>query len=373
MTRRNDSAGRAGRRRFLAGSAALGAVSLAGCTGLIGSEDDDSSIGQIGSGREGRDPPGGTSMEEMPDLEGELTVYSGRGKLLVDELLGYIDDLYDDFTVVPRYDDGSTLVNQILNEGQGTNADVFYTVDAGGLGTLADEGRTRELPADLLDLVREEFRTDRWIGTSGRARTVPYNTDAFSADDVPDDVMAFPEFDADLGWAPSYPSCQGFVTAMRLLEGPEATREWLEGVVDAGIRDYPDEFAICQAIANGEIDAGFTNHYYVQRVLDGSPDAPIDTAFTNGDAGAVFDVAGAAVLDAADDPELAANFVRHLLSAEAQEYFAVETFEYPLIPEVDPVGDLPTIDELDVPDLDLSQLSDLEPTIDLMREVGIDT
>jgi iron(III) transport system substrate-binding protein len=85
----------------------------------------------------------------------------------------------------------------------------------------------------------------------------------------------------------------------------------------------------------------------------------------------VFNVAGAAVVDTASDADLAANFVRHLLSAEAQDYFARSTFEYPLIPEVEPIGDLPSIDELDVPDIDLSQLSNLEPTIDLMRDAGV--
>ncbi|WP_306053555.1 extracellular solute-binding protein [Natronococcus wangiae] len=375
MTRQTGSADRRG---FLVGSAALGAAALAGCTGLIGGGEDEgdggSVFGQIGSGREGRPEPGGTPVEEMPDLEGELTVYSGRGEFLVGTLIDDLEAYYDDFSIDPRYGDSADLVNQIEEEGSGTSADVFYTVDAGALGALADEGRTRELSDGVLEMVREEFRTDHWIGTSGRARTVPYNTNALSDDDMPDDIDAYATgFDGDLGWAPSYGSCQAFVTAMRLLEGDDATREWLEGVVASGITDYPDEFAVCQAIADGEVDAGFTNHYYVERVRDGSSDAPIATSFTEGDAGAAFDVAGAAVTDAADDPELAENFVRHLLSAQAQEYFATTTFEYPLISGVEPVGDLPTIDELDVPSLDLAELSDLEPTIDLMREVGIDT
>jgi iron(III) transport system substrate-binding protein len=311
-------------------------------------------------------------MEEMPDLEGELTVYSGRGEFLVGELVEYIESLYDDFTLNIRYGGSTDLVNQIINEGEGTPADVFYSVNAGSLGALTDEGRTQALPDEVLEFVREEFRTDEWVGTSGRARSVPFNTNELSEGDLPTDIMEYPDVDADLGWAPSYGSCQAFVTAMRLLEGEDATREWLEGVVDAGIASYPDEFATCQAIADGEIDAAFTNHYYIQRVLDGSPDAPIATTFTEGDAGAMFNVAGAAVVDAASDADLASNFVRHLLSGEAQDYFARTTFEYPLIPEVEPIGDLPTIDELDVPDLDLTQLSDLEPTIDLMREAGVD-
>jgi len=160
------------------------------------------------------------------------------------------------------------------------------------------------------------------------------------------------------------------VTALRLLEGEERTREWLEGVIDGGIQAYSDEFAVSQEVADGELDAGFANHYYIQRVLDGSPDAPIDTAFTSGDAGATFNVAGAAVIDETDSPELAENFLRHLLSAEVQEFFAVETFEYPTVPEVEPVGELPTVDELDLPDIDLTALSNLEPTIELMRQAG---
>ena len=370
--------GRIDRRRFLAASAAVGTAGLAGCSGPLGGDgnddsgDGESQIGQIGSGREGRDAPGGTPMAEMPDLEGELTVYSGRGEFLVGDLLSYIGDLYDGFSVTPRYGGSTDLVNQIINEGDGSQADVFYSVNAGSLGALADADRTESLPEDILNLVRSEFQTEEWIGTSGRARTVPYNTNAFSEDDLAEDIMAYSEFDGDLGWAPSYGSCQAFVTAMRILEGEEATRQWLEDVVEAGIQGYPDEFAVCQAVANGEVDAGLTNHYYIQRVLAGSPDAPIATAFTENDAGSIFNVAGAAVTDVAADTTLAENFIRHLLSAEAQDYFARTTFEYPLIPDVEPVGDLPTIDELNPPsELDLTQLSDVEPTIDLMRDVGI--
>jgi len=369
------------RRRFLAAAGAVGAAGIAGCMGSDegddtgdGSDgaDGGSSVGQIGSGREGRGAPGGTPMAEMPPLEGELTVYSGRGEFLVGELVTYIDDLYDDFDLTVRYAGSTDHVNAIVNEGEGSPADVFYSVNAGALGTLADEGRTQALPSDVAEKVRSEFRTEQWVGTSGRARTIPYNTEEYSEADLPDDIMAYPEeFDGDLGWAPSYGSAQAFITAMRIIEGEEATREWLEAMVERGAQTFPDEFVTCQEIADSELDAAFTNHYYIQRVLDGNPEAPIATAFTEGDAGAVFNVAGAAVVDTASDADLAANFIRHLLSAEAQDYFARSTFEYPLIPDVEPIGNLPTIDELDVPDIDLAELSNLEPTIELMREAGV--
>ncbi len=374
----DESSGRATRRHFLAGVGVAGVAGTAGCLSSIldsGGDDSTTEPGLIGSSRMGRDPPGGESMKDMPDLEGSLTLYSGRHRWLVGTLIEHVEGLYEDFSVDVRYDDAISLVNDIQTAGESSDADVFYTVNAGSLGQLAGEGRTAALPDDVQEKVPESYRPDDggWVGTSGRARTVPYNTNELSESDVPDDVMSFPDTDAlgEMGWAPGYSSFQAFVTAMRVMEGEDATRSWLQGMLDRGVNRYANEQRVAEAVANGEITAGFANHYYIQRVLASDEDATVATAFTSGDAGAVFNVAGAAIVDSASDQDLAANFVRHLLSAEAQEYFAIETFEYPLIPEVEPVGDLPTVDELDTPDIDLTQLSDLEPTVELMRDVGI--
>ncbi|WP_318569401.1 extracellular solute-binding protein [Salinigranum marinum] len=395
----DDPRGRS-RRRFLQAATAAGVTVVAGCGGQTGgtetagdggtdssggsgggdSADDDAAVGQIGSGRSpfgDRSLAGGMSMREMPDLSGELTLYSGRGEALVGELIGFIEELYPDFTVRPRYNAAADLVNQIQTEGGNSPADAFFSVNAGALGALKDAGRTVELPQEVLDMVRAEFHDPdgQWVGTSGRARTIPYNTQSLSAGEVPTDIFAFPETEAlrdSIGWAPTYSSFQAFVTAMRVLNGDDATREWLEGMQALGVQEFSDEFLVSQAVADGEITAGFANHYYIQRVLAGRPNAPIATAFTEGDAGAIFNVAGALVLDTAEDRTLASNFVRHLLSAEAQDYFARTTFEYPLVPGVDPIGELPSIDELNPPGgLDLTQLSDLEGTVRLMRDVGV--
>ncbi|MGM0591808.1 MAG: extracellular solute-binding protein [Halobacteriota archaeon] len=384
------------RRDFLRAAGAAGLAGLAGCNafdssgtptpsaeggdGGTGGDGGDGGSGQIGSGRSpfgDRNVSGGTSMTEMPSMSGELTLYSGRGEALVGELVDYIEELYPDLDVVPRYNAAAELVNQIQTEGGSSPADVFFSVNAGALGSLKDGGRTQSLPDDVLDFVREEFRDPdgQWVGTSGRARTLPYNTDQFEESDIPTDIFAIPETEAfadNVGWAPTYSSFQAFVTAMRVLNSDETTRQWLRDMLDLGVEQYNNEFLVSQAVADGEIGVGFANHYYIQRILAGRPDAPLGTAFTEGDAGSIFNVAGACVLDTADDAALASNFVRHLLSAEAQDYFARTTFEYPLVEGVDPIGRLPSIDELTPPqDLDLTQLSDLEGTVTLMREVGV--
>jgi iron(III) transport system substrate-binding protein len=389
------------RRRFLATAAALGTASLAGCPGTGGDGDDggvttrrDDTGGDggstgdggdsaepdvVGSRREGRDPPGGTPMAEMPDLSGDLTVYSGRGEFLVGQLMEFVREQYPDLTLDVRYGGAADLANQIRTEGQSSPADVFFTVNAGILGLLASDGRLQSLPDGVLSLGREGYQDPdgRWIGTSGRVRTVPYNTDELSESDVPDDILAFPEQDQlrdEMGWAVTYGSFQGFVTVMRVRNGDQRTRQWLGGMADLGIQEYSDEFRVAQAVADGELLAGFTNHYYIVRVLDARPNAPLGMAFTENDAGSFFNVAGAGVVDSAGSPELGANFVRHLLSAEAQDYFARSaTFEYPMIPGVEPIDRLPSFEELNPPDLDLAEFAqaDINETIDLMREAGV--
>jgi iron(III) transport system substrate-binding protein len=174
-----------------------------------------------------------------------------------------------------------------------------------------------------------------------------------------------------MGWAPTYGAFKSFVTAMRLLRGPDATREWLVSLREAGTERFPNEFVISNRVADGALNAGFANHYYALRVKNSRPDAPLDLAFTENDAGALVNVAGALRIQGTEKDDLVNNFIRHLLSSEAQEFFTTVSFAYPMISGMAPPGDLPTVDQLNPPDIDLSELSDLEPTLELMREAGV--
>jgi len=380
----DDSSSPLRRRRFLATGAAALSGALAGCNELRGGSSGSGDTGTIslssfrGSGPlvESRSSLSGTRIADLPDLSGELTVYLGGGEGgLYRELLTMFSQLYPDFTVRPREGGTAQLANTIIEEGENSPADVFWAVDAGSLGSVAEADMATTLSSDVVESVPQEFHpTDQWIGTAGRARSVPYNTNALSASDVPDTVMDFPETPAlqgAMGWAPTYGAFQAFVTAMRLIEGESATRQWLQAMLDSDITEYPDEFLTSNAVADGEISAGFANHYYALRVRSARSDAPLDLAFTSGDAGALINVAGAAVIQSTDQQELAENFVRHLLTVEAQEFFATRTFAYPMIPGVPPVGGLPSIDELNPPSIDLQELSNVQPTLQLMRDVGV--
>jgi iron(III) transport system substrate-binding protein len=308
---------------------------------------------------------------------GDFTLYSGRNETLVGPLVEqYAEET--GVTVDARYGGTGELAATILEEGDNSRASLFFSQDAGALGLLADEGRFAPLPSELLDRVEERFRDPqgRWVGVTGRARVLAYNTEVLGAEDLPTSVrdLTDPSWAGRIGWAPENASFQAFITAFRLLDGDDAVRSWLEAMIANGTVNYGDSnIAIVQAISNGEIDAGLVNHYYVYAVgSEEGGDFPVaNHFFAAGDPGSLINVAGIGLIEGADDAEPALAFADYLLSHEAQEYFATETFEYPLIEGVSAPEGLVPLNEIGHPDIELGELADLRGSLDLLAEVGL--
>lgn len=320
--------------------------------------------------------PQGSPASGAPVTGGSLTVYSGRNENLIGPLMERFS-AETGIDVQIRYGDTTELAVAMLEEGKNSPADVFFAQDAGALGAVAAEGMLQELPQDVLDLVAARFRSpeDIWVGITARARTVVYNTEALTEADIPESILGFtdPEWSGRLGWAPTNASFQSFITALRILEGEEAAREWLEGIQANDPRVFEGNSPIVQAVIDGEIDAGFVNHYYLLRQrAEAGADLPAENYFyANGDPGALVNVAGVGILSTAENLEQAKVFVNYLLTEDAQAYFAEETFEYPLLPGVAGDPGLVPLEDIETPDIDLSQLSDLEATLELLRDVGV--
>ena len=306
---------------------------------------------------------------------GSLVIYSGRSEELVAPLIEQFE-AETGIEVDVRYGDTAEMAAQILEEGASSPADVYFGQDAGALGALAAEGRLLELGDEQLDLVPAGLRDDegRWVGTSARARVVVYNTAELTEADLPDSILDFTDsaWKGRLGWAPTNGSFQAFVTALRVLEGEEGARAWLEGIKANSPATFDGNTAIVEAVGSGEIDAGFVNHYYAHRLLADNPGLAVaNKHFGGGDPGGLVNVAGAGIVDTADNIDAARAFIDFLLAADAQRYFADETFEVPLVDGVEPAAGVPALDELTLPDLDLNQLDDLAGTLALLSELGI--
>jgi iron(III) transport system substrate-binding protein len=333
----------------------------------------------------GASPSGPTSSSASPSeslaatpgmtLGGSLTVYSGRSE----ELVGPLIDRFETesgIDVEVNYAGTSELAATILEEGDQSPADVFFSQDAGALGALAAEGRLAALPEGVLDLVDDRLSSPDglWVGVSGRARVAAYNTDVLSASDMPASILDFadPRWKGLIGWAPSNASLQSFVTALRVLEGEDAARTWLEGIQANEPKVYEGNSQALQGVAAGEVQVAFINHYYLYAARDDGTAANVENHFfPGGDPGALVNVAGAGILTTSENPQAALAFVEFLLAEESQRYFAEETHEYPLIEGVPADEGLTPLDEIDAPDIDLSDLDDLQGTVELMQAVGI--
>ncbi|CAN5320818.1 iron ABC transporter substrate-binding protein [soil metagenome] len=315
--------------------------------------------------------PAGSQTTEA----GTVTIYSGRSEELVGPLLENFTEATG-IEVEARYGDTAEMANLLLTEGENSPADIFFAQDAGALGAIAEQGLLAPLPQEILGAVEDRFKSPNgeWVGVSGRARVVAYNTEDLAEADMPASIFDFtdPEWSGRIGWAPTNGSFQSFVTALRVIEGEDRAREWLEGIQANEPNVYDGNSAALEAVAAGESDVAFINHYYLFQRLAEDPDTAAANHFmTDGDPGALVNVAGAGILTTAENDEAARELVAFLLSEEAQTYFATETFEYPLIEGVDADAALPTLGEIGSPELDLSELSDLEGTLELLQETGI--
>ena len=308
----------------------------------------------------------------------ELVVYSGRSESLIGPVLKQYEEATGN-TVKVKYGSTSGMTALLLEEGRKTPADVFIAQDAGALGALAKQDRLHPVPDAVLVDVEPRFRSPDgdWVGITGRARCVAYNTKAVTPADLPKSITDFtdPAWKGRVGWAPGNGSFQAFVTAMRKRVGDKATEAWLRGMIANEAVVYPKNSAIVRALGAGEVDCGFVNHYYLYRFLAEDPEFPVRNHFLpDGDPGALVNVAGACLpIQAEQTPEqrvAAEGLIRFLLDEQAQGYFAESTYEYPLARGMAPARGMIALEEVETPDMDLSDLDDLQGTLVMLRTVG---
>ena len=339
-----------------------------------------------------------TSVGCQQAEQDELVIYSGRSQALVDSLV----EMYRQRTERPvsiKYGTDSQLLAALQEEGDQSPADVFWANTTGALSNAIENDLLTTLPDTLVDRpARFAPDSKRWVPVTTRFRVLAYNTSNVDSTDLPASVLDLPEqtqLDGRIGWTPAYSSFQDFVTALRTLQGEDAARQWLQGMKDLNPKSYTSNTPMIQALAAGEIDVALTNHYYVLRLQHGGAEgeyeeeegeegeeeesaprrqAPVETYhFEPGDAGNLALVTGAGVLQTTDQSEAAQEFLRFLLSQDAQAFAASSVNEYPVIPgaEVQPYM-LPAQDALALsPDFNYDQLRDIDATLELLRDENL--
>ncbi len=305
---------------------------------------------------------------------GSLVIYSGRSESLVAPIIEQFGEATG-IDVQVKYGSTFAIAATILEEGSNSPADVFFAQDPGGLGAVSSMLST--LPADVVLKVPEWARASdgSWVGISGRARVLVYSTELVSEDELPTSVkdLADPRWKGKIGWPPGNSSFRTMVTAMRQMWGEDETRQWLLDMQANEPGVFPKNTPIVAAAGAGEVEIGLVNHYYLHRFIEESGDdfAARNLFLKNGGPDSLVMVAGASILETSENRDNAETFMRFLLSRVAQQYFAGQTFEYPLVEGVKTHRLLPPLDTLNGPDIDLSSLSDLAGTDALLRETGV--
>lgn len=126
-------------------------------------------------------------------------------------------------------------------------------------------------------------------------------------------------------------------------DGPDRTEAWATDLVKNFAREPEGgDVPQIQGVAAGSCEVAVVNHYYLARML--KSDDPKDKAVA--EKVAVFfpnethmNISGAGILAQAPHPENAVKFMEFLSTPEAQEFFAQQNNEYPVVEGIalDPV------------------------------------
>ena len=309
------------------------------------------------------------------DADGPLVVYAGRSQSLVDAAVERFRE-ETGIEVELRYGSDAEILAALQEEGDASPADVFWANTAGALGASVEAGLLKAAPDSLLGRPSAFVPSGgRWVPVTARFRTLAYDPGDIDPATLPASVLDLPEQEAlrgRIGWTPTYSSFQDFVTALRITEGGDAARQWVEGVRALDPVAYASNTPMLEALAAGEIDVALTNHYYILRMTEAEPDDtdPVAThRFEVGDVGNLALVTGAGILETSDHDGAAARFLSFLLSDAAQQTAAEEVYEYPVVGVETPGYLLPLTEARGLgPEIDFEQLRDIDGTLALLRD-----
>ena len=112
------------------------------------------------------------------------------------------------------------------------------------------------------------------------------------------------------------------------------------------------------------------NHYYAERFRKDNPNFTVGHHYTRKDAGAMINVAGVAIMKTTDQQKDVEALISYLLKPVSQNYFAQKTYEYPLVAGINVSAKQIPLKELNPPNINLSNLSDLGTTLELLQQAG---
>lgn len=243
----------------------------------------------------------------------------------------------------------SALIKRMESEGKKSPADVLITVDAAGLYQAKTKDLFQAINSTYLEENIPTLYKDidkQWYGFTKRARIVVIRKD-FGTENEPTtyEELATPKYKGKIMVRSSNNVYnQSMLAAVVAHHGEEYALNWAKGIVE-NMANRPkgnDRYQV-KAVANGIGDVAIVNTYYVGKMVGNKDFSEAEAVkkvklifpkFENG--GTHINVSGAGVAKYAPNKENAIKFIEFLASKKAQEIFAYENFEYPILKSVTP-------------------------------------
>ena len=275
-----------------------------------------------------------------------LTLYSSRKAHLIEPVLElYTKQTGTQFNL--HTGEPGPILERLAAAGKNGGADILLTVDAGNLWHAAErnllvpidsEALAQSVPAALRD------PENRWFGFSKRARTLAYNAEKVSPDDLSSyEDLADPKWRGRLCLRTSKKVYnQSLVAALIAHHGEQAAEEMVKGwVANLAVAPFSNDTKALQAVAMSQCDVTIVNSYYYGRLMREEPDLKLALFWPNQDSqGVHVNVSGGGLLSVSTHPEQAQAFLEWLAQPESQGLFAELNLEYPVREDVSPAPEV---------------------------------
>jgi iron(III) transport system substrate-binding protein len=308
--------------------------------------------------------------------EQALALYNGQHRPPVEALVAAFTAATG-IPVVTRNGNSAQLASQLIEEGAGSPADVFWSEESPSLAAIAEKGLLAPLDAETLKQIPATYaaKDGSWIGAGARCRVVVYNKDMVDPATLPKSVLDFsgPEWAGKVAFAPNSGAFQQQVVAIALMKGRDAALSWLTGLRDHG-EVYNSDSAAVEAVEAGDIALALSNNYYwhaLEKELGADSMNSALYHIGNQDPGTLITVSGAGVLKTSKKAEAAQRFVAFMVSPEGQAAIVGAIAEYPLRPGVVSPFPMKPFDQLDPAPVTPADLGDAAEALGLLREADL--
>jgi iron(III) transport system substrate-binding protein len=279
--------------------------------------------------------------------DGEVNIYSYRQPELIQPLLDAFTKETGITTNVLFLDKG--LVERMQAEGENSPADVILTVDISRLTDAKEGGVTQALnDPKINEDVPAKYRDvdNQWFGLTTRGRVVYASKERVKQTDITYEELADPKWKGKICIRDGQHSYNiGLFSSMIVHHGADYTEKWLTGLKNNLARKPSgSDRSGAKSIAAGECDIAIGNTYYVgvMATNDKEPEQKewanaIHVIFPNAkDRGTHVNISGMALAKYAPNKDNAVKLMEFLASKEAQEIYAKQVFEYPVLPGAQP-------------------------------------